>query len=72
MTGGIRPGASRASTANGGSAGELVFRRELQDWVGLGGPSEFEATGGELLGCLVGLRELQPGDAVKHQKECRA
>ena len=64
MTGGIPPGAAGPSTANGGSSSGLVPPRELQDWVGLGGPSVFKATGDEFLGYLVDLCGLQPGDAV--------
>ena len=64
MTGGIPSGANRALSANCVSAGELQPPRELQDWVGLGGPSVFKATGDEFLGYLVDLCGLQPGDAV--------
>ena len=64
MTGSIPPGANRTSTANCGSPGELLPPRELQDWVGLGGPAVFKATGDEFLGYLVDLCGLQPGDAV--------
>ncbi len=64
MTGSISPGANRTSTANCGLLGELLPPRELQDWVGLGGPSVFTATGAEFLGYLVDLCGLRPGDAV--------
>src|ERR1700733_5156806 len=64
MTGSIPPGANRISTADCGLPGELVPPRELQDWVGLGGPAVFKATGKEFLGYLVDLCGLQPGDAV--------
>jgi hypothetical protein len=62
MTGGIPPGANRASTANCGLPGELLPPWELQDWVGLGGPSVFKATGDEFSGYLVDLCGLHPGD----------
>ncbi len=64
MTGSIPPGSNRTSTANCGSPGELLPPRELQDWVGLGGPAVYKATGNEFLGYLVDLCGLQPGDAV--------
>src|ERR1700758_3353234 len=64
MTGSVPPGSNRASLANCGSPGELLPPRELQDWVGLGGPVVFKATGDEFLGYLVDLCGLQPGDAV--------
>src|ERR1700733_6255762 len=64
MTGSIPPGSNRTSTANCGSPGELLPPRELQDWVGGGGPDVFKATGNEFLGYLVDLCGLQPGDAV--------
>jgi SAM-dependent methyltransferase len=64
MTGSIPPGSNRALTANCGSSGELLPPRELQDWVGLGGPAVYKATGNEFLGYLVDLCGLQPGDAV--------
>lgn len=38
--------------------------RELQDWVGGGGPAVFKATGDEFLGYLVDLCGLQPSAAV--------
>ncbi len=64
MTGSIPPGSNRTSAANGGSPGELLPPRALQDWVGLGGPALYNATGNEFLGYLVDLCGLQPGDAV--------
>ena len=64
MTGSIPPGSDRTSTVNGGSPGELLPPRGLQDWVGLGGPAVYKATGNEFLGYLVDLCGLQPGDAV--------
>jgi SAM-dependent methyltransferase len=60
MTGSIPPG----STTNCGSPGEVLPPRELQDWVGGGGPDAFRAIGSEFLGYLVDLCGLQPGDAV--------
>src|SRR3984957_18383311 len=64
MTGSIPLGSNRPSTANCGSPGQLLPPRELQDWVGLGGPAVYKATGNEFLGYLVDLCGLQPGDAV--------
>src|ERR1700757_2189666 len=64
MTGSIPPGWNRTSTTTCGSPGEVLPPRELQDWVGGGGPAVFKATGDEFLGYLVDLCGLQPGDAV--------
>lgn len=64
MTGSTPPGSNRTSTANCGSPGELLPPRELQDWVGGGGPAVYTATGYEFLRYLVDLCGLQPGDAV--------
>src|SRR5437764_632346 len=61
MTGGILPGSNRTSLANCGSPGELLAPREFQDWLGLGDPAVFKATGNEFLGYLVDLCGLQPG-----------
>jgi len=60
----MSPGSNRAFTANGGSPSELLPPRELQDWVGGGGPAVYTATGTEFLGYLVDLCGLRPGDAV--------
>src|ERR1700722_15210211 len=64
MTGSVPFDTNRPSIANCGSPGELLPPSELQEWVGLGGPAVFKATGNEFLGYLVDLCGLQPGDAV--------
>jgi SAM-dependent methyltransferase/predicted O-methyltransferase YrrM len=64
MTGSIPIRSSRTSAGKCDSPGELLPPRELQDWVGLGGPAVYKATGDEFLGYLVDLCGLQPCDAV--------
>ncbi|MEB3065627.1 methyltransferase domain-containing protein [[Mycobacterium] zoologicum] len=64
MTGSIPQGADSMLPADGGSTAELLPPRELQDWVGLGGPNVYKATGYEFLSYLVDLCGLQPSDAV--------
>src|SRR6202030_2923541 len=55
---------NRTSTKKRGSPGELLPPRELQDWVGGGGPAVYTVIGHEFLRYLVDLCGLQPGDAV--------
>ncbi|MCV7008469.1 methyltransferase domain-containing protein [Mycobacterium gordonae] len=64
MTESISPRSNLTSTATCGSPGELLPPRKLQDWVGLGGPAVYKATGDEFLGYLVDLCGLQPSGAV--------
>lgn len=64
MTDGISPRPNLTSTPNCGSPGDLLPPRRLQDWVGLGGPAVYKATGDEFLGYLVDLCALEPGGAV--------
>lgn len=64
MIGSVPPGSNPTSTADCGSPGELLPPEKLQKWVGPGGSGMYKAVGDQILGYLVELCGLQPGDAV--------